>query len=263
MPPLPLRERGGSRNISSAPVRVRGTEILLRCILAVISLLLLSAWAPRPAHLHIRSIGIIAAVGDTCMFAHVTDGTFEEIGPPDADFLEISDWGIDDEVARTIAAALAPRYSVQPITVVHQEFDTWTYELLARHVHELPLPDTAVDAYLLILRDWQADSIGGSDHQLGGLGMYRRDLPHGGKRVAVFASYTLVLAEPRRGAIIASRPATLPDGRFPSLPASSSLWPRTANNLSDKQRGKLRADFLLLIGKSVPGTLRQLGLATK
>ena len=221
------------------------------------------AWAPKTPHIEIRSIGIIAAVGDTCMFERVRDAPFEWIGPPDASFLEISDWNIDDEVAKTITATLAPEYSVQVIAIEHQDFDAWTFDSLSRRIRELPVAETPVDAYLLILRDWRADEIGRSVHRMGGLGLYRHDLPHGGKRLAAFASYRLVLMEPEHGGFIASRAALLPDGGMPSLPVSSSLWPHTQNNLTDGQREALHADFLALIGRSLPVTLRQLGLATK
>ena len=227
---------------------------------AALAAFLLSAWAPRPPHVAIKSIGIIAAVGDTCMFERVTDRPFEWIGPPGASFLEISDWNIDDDVTKTITAALESRYSVQAIAVEDQVFDTWTYDLLSRRVREMPVPETPVDAFLLVLRDWRADAIGGSVHQLGGLGLYRRDLPRGGKRVALFASYRLVLLEPEHGGILVSRAALLPDGSLPSLPVSSSLWPLTQNDLTDVQRDNLHRDFLQLLTQSLPATLQQMGL---
>ena len=221
------------------------------------------AWAPKPPHPEIKSIGIIADVGDTCMFERVTNRPFEWIGPPKAGFLEISGWRIDDEVTKAVTATLEPRYSVQAIAIEHQDFDTWTYQSLSRRVRELPVPEIPVDAYLLILRDWRADDIGRSDHQVGGLGLYRRDFPRGGARYGVFASYRLVLMEPDRGEIIASRAALLPNGQLPWLPVASSLWPRTQNHLSDTQDKSLHAEFLALIGEALPATLRQLGLATR
>ena len=61
------------------------------------------------------------------MFEHVTDKPLEWIGPPDASFLEISDWNIDDAVARIITQSLGARYRIQSIAIEHQDFDTWTY----------------------------------------------------------------------------------------------------------------------------------------
>jgi len=235
----------------------------LKSILAVFALIALSAWAPRPPHHDIRSIGVIAAIGDTCMFVHVTDRPFQWIEPPEASFLEISDWGLDDEVAKLIATALGPDYNVQPIPIERQDFDTWSYQSLTRRIRELPVPETPVDAYLLVLRDWRADAIGGSDHQLGGLGLYRREVARGNARYGVFASYRLVLMEPDRGEVIASRAASLTNGHLPWLPGSPAMWPRSQNDLSGNQRELLRADFLGLIAKSLGGTLKQLGFETK
>jgi hypothetical protein len=233
-----------------------------RSVVLLALCLILCAWVPKPPRRDINSIGIIAAVGGTCLFEHVSDAAFESIGPPEATFLEISDQGIDDAVTNIVATRLSPRYRVQPITIEHQDFDTWTYESLARYIRGLPVPEAPVDAYLLILRDWRSDEIGGSDHPLAGLGLYRRDF-RGSQRYGVFASYRLVLMEPERGGIVASRAALLPDGHLPSLPAASWLWPRTQNNLTGAQRDALHADFLKLINESLPGALKQLGFATK
>jgi hypothetical protein len=223
----------------------------------------LGAWAPKAPHLDIKSIGIIAAVGDTCMFEHVSNRPFEWIGPPQASFLEISDWGIDNEVTSSIAAALGPAYRTQSIAVENQVFDTWTYDSLSHHIRELPAPETPVDAYLLVLRDWRADAIGGSDHQLGGLGFYRRDFADGRKRFGVFASYRLVLMEPDHGGVIASRAALRPNGQLPSLRATPALWPRTQNDLTAEQRETLQAQIVKLLQESLPVTLKQLGFAKK
>jgi hypothetical protein len=214
----------------------------------------------KPQQPNVRSIGIIAALGDTCMFERVPNSRFEWIAPPEASFLEISDWGIDDAVTRAIAATLGAHYRVQNIVIEHQDFDTWTYESLAKYIRELPVPEISVDAYLVVLRDWRADEIGGSDHQVAGLGIYRRDMRDGDKRFGVFASWRLVLVDPDSGNVIASRPALLADGGLPWLPAAPALWPRTQNDLTDAQRRTLQADFLTLINATLPRTLRQVGL---
>jgi hypothetical protein len=230
---------------------------------AVLACVALCAWAPKQSHVDVRSIGIIAAVGETCMFERVTDRPFEWIGPPDTSFLDISDWGIDDEVTKSVEAVLAPDYRVQSIVIEPQGFDTWTNGSLARRIRELPVPETQVDAYLLILRDWRGDDIDNSDHQLAGLGIYRRDRARGRTRYGVFASYRLILMEPNRGGILASRAALLPRDRLPWLPVSATLWPRTQNELSEAQRRALQIDFLKLIDATLPVTLLTLGLRSK
>ncbi|HEX4078847.1 MAG TPA: hypothetical protein VHX61_08250 [Rhizomicrobium sp.] len=233
---------------------------MTRALLAVVIFITLSAWAPKPVQPHIRSIGIITALGDTCMFERVPDHPFEWIAPPEASFLEISDWGIDDAVTADITKLLGAHYRVQPIAVEHQDFDTWTYDSLARDIRELPIPETPVDAYLLVLRDWRHDGIGKTDHQIAGLGLYRRDLRGSAERLGAFASYRLALLDPNTGKVIASRAALLPSGRLPWLPAEPALWPPTQNDLTDAQRRELRTDLLKLIDNSLPHTLRLLGL---
>jgi len=229
-----------------------------RVAVCVAAVALLSGAGPKPLSPAIRSIGIIAALGDTCMFEDVPDVAFEWIKPPKAHFLEISDWGIDDEVTNTITKQLSPRYKVQSIAIEHQDFDAWTYESLARRIRELPIPETPVDAYLLVLRDWRHDAIGNTDHQLGGLGLYRRDRRGGADRFGVYVSYRLVLLNAINGNLIASHPALSPDGRLPWLRAAPSLWPPNTNDPTDAQKHELQADFLRLIDATLPPTLRLL-----
>jgi hypothetical protein len=238
------------------------TSSIWKTVWALSAAVLLSGAQHQALAPNIRSIGIIAALGDTCMFERVPDRPFEWIAPPEASFLEISDWGIDSAVTNEIARSLGSHYRVQSVTVERQDFDTWTYDFLARDVRELPIQETPVDAYLLVLRDWQRDEIGGSNHQLGGLGLYRRDSRQGRSRFGVFASYRLVLVDPDNGRVIASRPAQLPDGRLPWILAGASVWPRTSNDLSQSQRNELRADFLGLINTSLSATLRRMGLGS-
>ena len=219
------------------------------------------ARVPAPTLAHVKSIGIIASIGDTCMFERVTASRFEWISPPQASFLEISDWGIDDTVTTEITKLLSARYKVQSIAIEHQDFDTWTWETLRRFIRELPVPEVPVDAYLLVLRDWRADGIGHSDHQVGGLGLYRRDLHDGGERLGAFASYRLVLMDAENGNLLATRPAIMPDGSLPRLHAARALWPRTQNDLNDTQRRELQTDFLELIGETLPNALGRIGLS--
>jgi hypothetical protein len=214
---------------------------------------------PGSALARIKSIGIIAALGDTCMFERVADTRFEWIAPPEATFLEISDWNLDDRVIDTITQQLAPHRLLQTVTIEHQDFDNWTYDTLTRRIRELPVPETPVDAYLAVLRDWSRDPIGRSDHEVAGLGLYRRDAAGGSERIGVFADYRLVLIDAETGALIASRAARLPSGSLPWVSGRPSLWPATQNDLTEAQRQDLQADFLKLIGESLPHTLQQMG----
>jgi hypothetical protein len=237
----------------------RAMTILIRAAMCVGTVALLAGAGPNPTLPHIRSIGIIAALGDTCVFERVPDTAFNWIAPPKASFLEISDWNIDDEVTNAIAKQLGTRYRVQSIAIEHQDFDAWTYNSLARHIRELPIPETPADAYLLVLRDWQRDAIGNTSQLIGGLGLYRRDASRGGRRYGAFAAYRLVLLDANRGDLIASHPALLRNGRQPWLPVSASLWPPTPNDLKDAQRNVLKTDFIRLIEATLPHALSQIG----
>ena len=236
------------------------TILVSRMAVCAGAALLLSGVGPGAQTPTIHSIGIIAALGDTCMFERVPDEAIEWIAPPQAGFLEISDWSIDEDVTNAIMTLLGRHYRVQSIAIEHQDFDAWTYHSLARHIRELPIPETPVDAYLLVLRDWRHDSIGNTDHEVGGLGLYRRDRRGGGTRFGVFASYRLVLLNANSGNLITSRPALSPDGRLPWLRAGSALWPQTPNDLTDAERQELRTDFLKLIDETLPHTLRKMNL---
>jgi hypothetical protein len=233
--------------------------VSMRAALCVCTVATLSGAGPKSSSPRIRSVGIIAALGDTCMFERVPDTGFDWIAPPSADFLEISDWNIDAEVTNSITKRLKRRYMVQSLAIEAQDFDTWTYASLARHIREMPIPETPVDAYLLILRDWRHDAIGNTDHQVGGLGFYRQDRSGRGRRFSVFAAYRLVLLDANSGYLIVSRPALLPDGRLPWLPVPASLWPRTPNDLTNAQRTMLKTDFIALIDMALPYVLNQIG----
>ena len=126
---------------------------MTRPILAALLTIALCGAAPKTAKPNIQSIGIIAALGDTCMFERVPDTAFEWIAPPEGSFLEISDWGIDADVTNALTKLLGTHYRVQSIAIAHQDFDIWTWGSLARHVRELPLPEARIDAYLVVLRD--------------------------------------------------------------------------------------------------------------
>lgn len=242
-----------------APLVRAMTIITCRVLVCCGAIIVLSGQARDPSLPKIKSIGVIAAIGDTCMFERIPDRPFAWIAPPQASFLGISDWGLDDEVTDAITKRLKTRYRVQTISFEHQDFDAWTYQSLARHIRELPLPETPVDAYLLVLRDWRHDDIGGTNHDVGGLGLYRRDVDRRAPRVGVFASWRLVLANPDNGSIIATLPALLPDGRLPWLPAAPSFWSRSQNDLTGTQRRTLRSDFAELVDASLPGTLKRMG----
>ena len=213
--------------------------------------------SPQERH-RIKTVAVISAVGHSFLFQHVRETGFEWLGPPDSHLLEISDWALDPLVTTKVTTALAKSFAVKPIAFQPADFSSWNYALLRKAAFNLN-DDPAIDAYVLILRDWTPDEIGYSNHALGGLGLYRRD----GRRAksAVFASYRIVVVDALKGEIIASHAARLRDGTLPVIPSDPSLWPKTPNDLTDAQRATLAADETKLIDATLPRTLNEMGLA--
>jgi hypothetical protein len=227
--------------------------------------LLLSASGPYTTrlspldHRTIKTVAVISALGHTFLFERVPSNDFEWLGPPDSHFLEISDWAIDPAAARTVTAALAKRFTVKPIVFRPADFSTWDYANLKSAALNLN-GDPAIDAYVLILRDWRPDEIGYGVHGLGGLGLYRKDRARGHPKLGVFASYRIVVVDALTGDTIASRAALLPNNALPWLPEDASLWPKTPNALTDTQRAALAVAETKLIDATLQRTLVQMNL---
>jgi hypothetical protein len=207
----------------------------------------------------IKTVAVISALGNTFLFERVPAKDFEWLGPPDSRFLEISDWAIDPAVTRIATAALAKRFTVKPIVFRPADFSTWDYSNLKSAALNLN-GDPAIDAYVLILRDWRPDEIGYGVHELGGLGFYRKDRPSGHPKLAVFASYRIVVVDALTGDTIASRTALLPSNKLPWLPEDAALWPKTPNDLTEPQRTMLATAETKLIDATLPRTLLQMNL---
>ncbi|HUO91605.1 MAG TPA: hypothetical protein VMU22_01730 [Rhizomicrobium sp.] len=224
---------------------------------------LLGASGPYTARLSpqdlrtIRTVAVISALGNTFLFEHIPEGKFSALGPPDSHFLEISDWSVDPMIEKTVAAALARRFTVEPIAYRPADFSTWDYSNLKRASLDLN-GDPAIDAYVLILRDWRSDEIDYSVHALGGLGLYRNDRA---TKLGVFASYRIVVVDALTGDTIASRAALLANDKLPWVPVPAPLWPKTPNDLTEAQRATLKADETKLIDATLLPTLAAMKLA--
>jgi hypothetical protein len=241
---------------------VRHVKIAAALLLAAI---FLGASGPYTARLSpqdlrgIRTVAVISALGNSFVFERVSDKQFALLAPPDSHFLEISDWALDQLIAKEVAAALAKHFTVKQIVFRPADFSTWDSSLLKQAALDLN-GDPAIDAYVLILRDWHWDEIGYGSHALGGLGFYRKDRETGHSKFAVFASYRIVVVDALTGDTIASREALLPDKTLPWLPTDASLWPKTQNDLTDEQRATLLADERKLVDATLLRTLVQMNL---
>ncbi len=208
----------------------------------------------------IRTVAIVSAIGRTFAFEHVRNGVFEWAGPPDAHYLEISDWGLDDTVTREIAAKLSQHFTVKKVVFQPADFGTWDSSTLKQRVFGLN-GDPDIDAYILVLRDWRHDEIGNSVHDVNGLGLYRRDMAEGPPREGLFAAYRIVAIDANTGDIFASRPALTPDGALPWMQTPPTLWPRTQNDLTDAQKAALQTGVTRLIDETLLRTLTEMNLA--
>ena len=208
----------------------------------------------------IKTVAVISALGNTFLFERIPDKGLEWLGPPDSHFLEVSDWALDPTIEKTVSAALAKRFTVKPIVFRPADFSAWDYAGLKRASLGLN-GDPAIDAYVLILRDWRPDEIGYSVHWLGGLGLYRKDRPSNRPKLGVFASYRIVVVDALTGDTIASRAAELPGNKLPWLPEDASLWPKTPNDMTDAQRAALSAAETKLVDATLLPTLSAMRLA--
>jgi hypothetical protein len=209
-----------------------------------------------PPHTGIKTVGIISAIGESFMFEHVSASPLQWLGPPDSSFLEIGDWGIDARVTREAAQALSKTFAVKPVAFEEAGFDNWTWPRLLDHIRQLPLPTDGIDAYVVILRDWRSDEIGGSAQQIAGLGLYRMDGDR--PRTAVFACYRIAVIDARDDTILASRAVLARDGKLPWLSVAPSLWPKTQNDLTAPQTAILEKDSRALIDQTLAPALNQM-----
>ncbi len=233
-------------------------------ISAVLAALMLCGAGPYTTRLstqdlrHVRTVAVIAALGATFEFQHVSDKPYEWTGPPDSHFLEVSDWDLDARIEREVTGALAARFAIKPVAFVSANFSSWNDRLLKNAALDLNA-DPAIDAYVLILRDRCPDTIGYSVHELSGLGLYRRDGKH--PTLGIFACYRIVVVDALTGDTIASHAAKTAADGLPSVSAGASVWPKTPNDLSDAQRASLINVETRLIDATILRTLQQMNLA--
>jgi hypothetical protein len=204
---------------------------------------------------NIKTIAIISAIGESFMFEHVAASPLEWLGPPGTSFLEIGDWGLDARVAREAKQALSKKFAVEPVGFEEADFDTWTWPTLLQHIDELHGHD--IDAYVVILRDWRDDAIGGTAHQIAGLGLYRRDTGDR-QRIGVFACYRIAVIDAHHDSVLASRRIFTADGKLPWLPIAPALWPETQNDLTAAQTAILQSDTRALIDDTLTPALDEM-----
>ncbi|MBV8654377.1 MAG: hypothetical protein JO255_23150 [Alphaproteobacteria bacterium] len=187
-------------------------------LLSLALLLAVSACSTSPAPLvaRIKTIGVVSAVGDTVAYQRVgavpshSETTWGD-----------TSWQLDDYVVETVKAKLASRYTVTPVDAdpvslrrPRDADDALAFERgpsVTQRLRAALKPGTPpVDAYLVVAAESDKDFIGGTNHRLTGLAIYRR----AGSGLQVYAVCDLFLIDAHSFKIIASAPLRLERDRM-------------------------------------------------
>ncbi len=222
----------------------------------LLGLALVAAGPARAAdYSAIRTVGIIAAVGDT-VTRQMEDG-FASYRSRDR--LPIADWNIDGWLATQIAYAVSPRFAVKAVAYNAAQFQALDAPAAAAElVGALPATN-GVDAYIVVHRQVEHSAKAGT--VLSGLGIYNSDLVFGGEYDAAYAFYAVTVVDARSGAVIADAAARLPDGSETLREADAEIWSDPFQETSDEQMARIRTALFGLLRDSLPGTLKDTGLA--
>jgi hypothetical protein len=170
-----------------------------------------------PPVAQIRTIGVVSAIGDTVAYQRV--GAVPSHS--ETTWGDTAAWQLDDYVVETVKAKLASRYTVAPVDAdpaalrrPRQPDDALAFERgpsVTERLRTALKPATPpVDAYLVIAAESDKDFIGGTNHHLTGLAIYRR----AGSGLQVYAVCDLFLVDAHSFKIIASAPLRLERDRM-------------------------------------------------
>ncbi len=202
----------------------------------------------------IRTVGIIAAVGDT-VTRQMEDG-FASYRSRDR--LPIADWNIDGWLATQIAYAVSPRFAVKAVAYSAAQFQVLDSSAAVAELVGALSASNGVDAYVVVHR--QARRSDKTGVTLSGLGIYNSDSVFGGEYDAAYAFYAVTVVDARNGAVIADVVARLPDGSETLREADSEIWSDPFQETSDEQMARIKAALFGLLRDSLPGTLKDTGL---
>ncbi len=228
---------------------------------------------PPPDRLaEIKTIGVISAIGDRLTFETIGASVFGNV-----EVTEPVEWGIDQDVAGRIAAALPKRYTIAPVSYDAAAFDkiAWADEsapaagfrdTARRRVEDVlraAASPQGLDAYIVVTK---ATSAYAGGHQiLRGLGLVRGEgaATHA---LAAYAIYDLSLIDGSKHVVIGRARASLPratgfrlvQGAYREV--GDALWAPSLAALPAPQQRRLRQTLLELIDQSIPLALAALGL---
>jgi hypothetical protein len=220
----------------------------------------------------IKSVGVISAIGDTLTkkkVALMVFGNTEEVE-------SIEDWRLDEYVAAEMAAQLAGRYQIKPVTYAKSDFlakqdgifadSDFDGEERIRLVQ--PGPGGAPDAYITVTKAFSSDFIARTNQHLFGVGLFQRT--GGSPRVqALFVCYEVNVIDGRTLKYMTDR---YPRGALDfgvtgdydraAMKVVENRW-SDGFVMTTEQRAQTRDDIKALIKGAVSRSLRDFGFLPK
>jgi len=246
----------------------------MRKVVIGLLLLLLNACAqpvPQERLSGIRTVGVISAMGDEFSFTTVGLTVFGN------DFKQagIGSWGLDDFMVAQITEALRQRYDVRPLTYRRAAFKSENMDIPVgwqgpfdrrRTIHEVIRTDAqpqGLDAYVIVVGD--GSRFGNTNQGVRGVGLAKGGLLS--KRIGLHALYRVAVVSGQDQRVIGKAQAEAVPGiepsvflRGPSREVGPSLWSDGMDAMSPSQQEQVKAGLRDLIARSVPQTLRDVGL---
>jgi hypothetical protein len=226
--------------------------------------------APEVAS-QIRTVGVVSALGDTVYIKKIGLLVFQN----EQSTMSLAGTGIDDDVETAVIERLprrmrAMRVPADRAAIQHPPaniFEALEGGDVSASVLAAARPPEPVDAYLVALRATTGDTLGQTNQQLHGLGIYHRS---GGRSIhALYAAYALHLIDARQPRVLGTGlglvPAKTPmlklnTGVAPTRPTSANIPGSNPAALPEATRQQLANDFKALIRSGLPHAIENLKL---
>jgi hypothetical protein len=215
---------------------------------------------------NIHTVGVISDIGHTLYLDNVGLMVFSN----SSETLNIDSWKMDDDIEKTVATALAPRFAVRPVSFDKDDFVKMEYGFLVGN--SVPVEDRlakvtdrdGLDAFLVVVPVSRQDPVFGTNQFFQGSGLYRRG-PVG--VLIAFEFYAVMLVDAHTNKIIEQvYGATGNGGLFsssaPYVPCDISIWPQSAAQMDNAQKQATYLALKTLTDSSLPRALYALNLTT-
>lgn len=210
----------------------------------------------------VRNVAVISRLSDTITLYHTRPSVPVTVWRGYPRSYLVPDFTIDARVEKTIASAIASRFTVValPSGYADSDFSTWEERSIGGKVRALPQrPD--IDAYVVVCQDESSIEMG-SFLTSRGLVLYHRWRPIGKDLVGLLGFYRLMIVDARTGEIIAGRHGGIETDIFHPSTArkeiDNSYWPGENALPSGEQIPALREAFYNFMDESLLWTLEDL-----